>query len=121
RLRAHDQPTYREPGRVYFGQQQVVDLLGYLRLIHNRYDDEAFVTVLASPFVGVPIDGLVVVRRSAPRRPLFTAAEKGLPEGLSERDRRLLQAFRQRYERLTALPGRRRLARRRQETLARRR
>jgi ATP-dependent exoDNAse (exonuclease V) beta subunit len=104
-LRAVDLPTYRATGRGYFGQQQVVDLLGYLRLIHNRYDDEAFVTVLASPFVGVSNDGLVVLRRNATRRPLFTAVEKGLPEGLSERDRRLLQAFRQRYERLTALAG----------------
>ena len=34
------------------GQQQVVDLLAYLRLLHNRYDDEALLTVLASPFVG---------------------------------------------------------------------
>jgi ATP-dependent helicase/nuclease subunit A len=104
-LRAVDLPTYRATGRGYFGQQQVVDLLGYLRLVHNRYDDEAFVTVLASPFVGVSNDGLVVLRRNATRRPLFTAIEKGLPEGLSERDRRLLQAFRQRFDRLTALAG----------------
>ena len=34
-------PTYRATGRGYFGQQQVVDLLAYLRLLHNRYDDEA--------------------------------------------------------------------------------
>ena len=33
-------PTART-GRGYFGQQQVVDLLAYLRLLHNRYDDEA--------------------------------------------------------------------------------
>jgi ATP-dependent helicase/nuclease subunit A len=104
-LRELDLPTYRATGRGYFGQQQVVDLLGYLRLLHNRYDDEAVVTVLASPFVGVSNDALVVLRRNATRRPLFTAIEKGLPEGLSERDRRLLQAFRQRYDRLTALAG----------------
>jgi ATP-dependent helicase/nuclease subunit A len=104
-LRELDLPTYRATGRGYFGQQQVVDLLGYLRLVHNRYDDEAFVTVLASPFVGVSNDALVVLRRNATRRPLFTALEKGLPAGLSERDRRLVQAFRQRYERLTALAG----------------
>ena len=104
-LRELDLPTYRATGRGYFGQQQVVDLLGYLRLLHNRYDDEAFVTVLASPFVGLSNDALVVLRRNATRRPLYTAVEKGLPEGLSERDRRLLQAFRQRYGRLTALAG----------------
>jgi ATP-dependent helicase/nuclease subunit A len=46
-------PTYRATGRGYFGQQQVVDLLAYLRLLQNRYDDAALVSVLASPFVGV--------------------------------------------------------------------
>jgi ATP-dependent helicase/nuclease subunit A len=104
-LRELDLPTYRATGRGYFGQQQVVDLLGYLRLLHNRYDDEALVTVLASPFVGVSNDGLVLLRRAATRRPLFTAVEKGMPESLSGRDGRLLQAFRQRYDRLAALAG----------------
>ncbi|MGE5273816.1 MAG: UvrD-helicase domain-containing protein [Verrucomicrobiota bacterium] len=104
-LRELDLPTYRATGRGYFGQQQVVDLLGYLRLLHNRYDDEALVTVLASPFVGVSNDALALLRRAATRRPLFTAVEKGLPEGISDRDERLLQAFRQRYDRLTALAG----------------
>ena len=59
-LRALGLPTYRATGRGYFGQQQVVDLLSYLRLLHNRYDDEALVTVLASPFVGVSNDALVL-------------------------------------------------------------
>ena len=104
-LRAADLPTYRATGRGYFGQQQVRDLLGYLRLLHNRYDDEALVTVLASPFVGVSNDALALLRRAAPRRPLYTGLEKGLPDGLAERDRQLLQAFRQRYDRLTAIAG----------------
>jgi ATP-dependent helicase/nuclease subunit A len=102
-LREEGLPTYRATGRGYFGQQQVVDLLAYLRLLHNRYDDEALVTVLASPFVGVSNDGLVLLRRAAPRRPLFTGLERGLPDGLGERDLRLMQAFRQRYDRLAAL------------------
>src|SRR4029453_11444095 len=104
-LRELGLPTFRATGRDYYHQQQVVDLLGYLRLLHNRYDDEALVTVLASPFVGVSNDGLVLLRRAAPKRPLFTAVEKSLPEGFSERDARLLQAFRQRYDRLTGLTG----------------
>ena len=104
-LRAAGLPTYRATGRGYFGQQQVRDLLGYLRLLHNRYDDEALVTVLASPFVGVSNDALALLRRAAPRRPLYTGLEKGLPAGLAERDRQLLQAFRQRYDRLTAIAG----------------
>ena len=63
-LRALGVATYRGTGRGYFGQQQVVDLLSYLRLLRNRYDDEALVSVLASPFVGVSNDALVLLRRA---------------------------------------------------------
>jgi len=99
-------PTYRATGRGYFGQQQVVDLLAYLRLIHNRYDDEAIATVLASPFVGVSNDALVLIRRNAIRRPLFTGIERSLPPALAEADARLVRAFLQRYERLVRASAR---------------
>jgi ATP-dependent helicase/nuclease subunit A len=101
-LRELGLPTFRATGRDYYHQQQVVDLLNYLRLLHNRYDDEALIGVLASPFVGVSNDGLVLLRRNAPRRPLFCGLEKELPDGLSDRDARLFQAFKQRYDRLAA-------------------
>jgi len=99
-LRRAGLPTYRATGKGYFGQQQVVDLLLYLRLLHNRYDDTALVSVLASPFVGVSNDALALLRRVAPRRPLFSGLEHALPPGLGERDERLMRAFRQRYDRL---------------------
>jgi ATP-dependent exoDNAse (exonuclease V) beta subunit len=105
-LRREGLPTYRATGRGYFGQQQVVDLLAYLRLLHSRYDDVALATVLASPFVGVSNDALVLLRRNAVRRPLFTALERSLPEQLDVSDERLLRAFLQRYERLVRASGR---------------
>jgi ATP-dependent exoDNAse (exonuclease V) beta subunit len=105
-LRSVGLPTYRAAGRGYYGQQQVVDLLAYLRLIHNRYDDEALVTVLASPLVGVSNDALVLLRRSAGRRPLFCGLERSVPAGLADRDERLFRAFRQRYDRLTRFSSR---------------
>ena len=105
-LRALGLPTFRATGRDYYHQQQVVDLLGYLRLLHNRYDDEALVTVLASPFVGVSNNGLLHLRRAAEKRPLFCGLEKSIPEGLSERDAQLIRAFRQRYHRLAGLAAR---------------
>jgi ATP-dependent helicase/nuclease subunit A len=101
-LRVLGVPTYRGTGRGYFGQQQVADLLAYLRLLRNRYDDEALVSVLASPLVGISNDALVLLRRAAPRRPLFVALERELPDTLPQRDVQLLRAFRQRYDRLTA-------------------
>ncbi len=72
----------------------------YLRLLQNRYDDIALLSVLASPFVGVSNDALALLRRVASRRPLFTGLEHSLPPGLAERDERLMRAFRQRYDRL---------------------
>jgi ATP-dependent helicase/nuclease subunit A len=99
-LRREGLATYRATGRGYFGQQQVVDLLAYLRLLHNRYDDRSLLTVLASPFVGVSNDALVLIRRNAPKRPLFTGIEKDLPPQLSAADERLLTAFLQRFRRL---------------------
>jgi ATP-dependent helicase/nuclease subunit A len=101
-LRRLGLPTYRATGRGYFGQQQVNDLLAYLRLLHNRYDDRALATVLASPFVGVSNDALVLVRRHTGRRPLYCGLERTLPPGLGADDARLLRAFLQRYERLVA-------------------
>ena len=105
-LRLEGLPTFRATGRGYFGQQQVVDLLAYLRLLHNRYDDVALATVLASPLVGISNDSLVLIRRNATRRPLFTALERGLPENLAAEDERLLRAFLQRYDRLVAASAR---------------
>ena len=84
-LRPHDLPTIRLTGRRYFGQQQVVDLLSYLRLLQNRYDDEALLTVLASPFVGVSNDALVLIRASAEKRPIFKGIERTLPVPISPR------------------------------------
>src|SRR4029077_17552142 len=101
-LRREGLPTFRATGRGYFGQQQVVDLLAYLRLLHNRYDDEALATVLASPFVGISNESLVLIRRHAGRRPLYTGIERSFPEALSGDDERLVRAFKQRYERLVA-------------------
>ncbi len=99
-LRGVGLPTYRAAGRNYFGQQQVSDLLSYLRLLHNRYDDEALLSVLASPFVGVSNDALVLIRAEAQRQPVFRGLERPLPGDVAEADQRLLLAFRQRYERL---------------------
>jgi ATP-dependent helicase/nuclease subunit A len=105
-LRRAGLPTYRATGRGYFGQQQVADLLAYLRLLHNRYDDQALVSVLASPFVGLSNDALVLIRRSASRRPLYAGIERQLPVHLSAHDERLIRAFKQRYERLVTASAR---------------
>jgi ATP-dependent exoDNAse (exonuclease V) beta subunit len=105
-LRREGIPTYRATGRGYFGQQQVVDVLSYLRLLQNRYDDQALVSVLASPFVGVSNDALLLLRRAAGRRPLFAGLERALPEGINAQDERLLLAFKQRYARLVETSAR---------------
>ena len=59
--------------------------------------------MLASPFVGVSNDALVLIRAEAQRQPIFRGLERALPGDLSDDDRRLLLAFKQRYERLLDL------------------
>ena len=86
-LRDRHLQTVRATGRGYYAQQQVSDVLAYLRLVRNRYDDVALLTVLASPLVGMSNDGLWRVRRAAIRRPIFTALERDEPPpGLSGRN-----------------------------------
>ena len=100
-LRDRRLATVRATGRGYYAQQQVSDVLAYLRLVRNRYDDVALLTVLASPLVGLSNDGLLRVRRAAPRRPIFTALERDEPPaGLSAAEQRLVLAFGQRFARL---------------------
>jgi ATP-dependent exoDNAse (exonuclease V) beta subunit len=54
-------PTYVIGGRGYWSHPQVLDLIAYLRTMANPGDEEALLTVLASPMVGASFDALVVV------------------------------------------------------------
>ena len=94
----------RTTGGGYYAQQQVADILCYLRLLRNRYDDFALLGVLASPLVGISNDALLALRRGAIRRPIFTALERDeLPEGLTPDEQRLVAAFLQRLARLSTV------------------
>ena len=87
------------------------DVTAYLRLIRNRYDDAAFLAVIASPLVGVTQRQLARLRTSAPKRPLYTSVENGIPATVDADDGRRLAAFRQRFDRLVDAAGRSSLGR----------
>src|SRR5581483_3440485 len=73
-------PTYVIGGRGYWAHPQVVDMVAYLRALANPRDEEALYTVLASPLVGLSVDGLVVVAaaaRAAGRDPWWLLREPG--------------------------------------------
>ena len=77
----------RATGRGYYGQQEVGDLLTYLRLLRTRTDDAALLGVLASPLVGVSNDGLALIRLATRRRAAIGVFEGGeLPEAMSAED-----------------------------------
>ena len=62
--------------------------------------------MLASPFVGVSNDALVAAAAGGDAAAALHRAREGAARrALAERDRRLLQAFRQRYDRLAAVAG----------------
>ncbi len=100
-LQQQDLPTVRATGRGYYGQQEVGDLIAYLRLLINRTDDRALLSVLASPLVGMSNDGLGLIRLATRRAAAIGAFEPARwPQALSEADNRLGQAFKLRYDRL---------------------
>jgi ATP-dependent helicase/nuclease subunit A len=58
-------PTYVIGGRGYWAHPQVVDMVAYLQALANPRDEEALFGVLASPLVGLSIDGLVLLSAAA--------------------------------------------------------
>ena len=75
------------------------DLCAYLALLRTRFDDHALLVVLASPLVGVSNDGLLALRAAA-QRALYWPIELGQLDALPERDRALIERFKELYDRL---------------------
>jgi ATP-dependent exoDNAse (exonuclease V) beta subunit len=89
-------PTYVIGGRGYWAHPQVIDLVAYLRALANPRDEEALFTVLASPFVGVSDDGLVLLgaaARSGGVDPWAVLASRTAVDDVSAGDRERLSAF----------------------------
>jgi ATP-dependent helicase/nuclease subunit A len=101
-------PTYVIGGRGYWAHPQVVDMVAYLRALANPREEEPLYGVLASPLVGLSLDGLVILAagaRAAGRDAYRTLADgEGAIEelrraGLDEADGTRLAAFRRWFER----------------------
>ena len=58
-------PTYVIGGNGFWEQQQVLQLVAYLRALANPLDLDAWHTVLLSPLCGLSLDGLVLVAAGA--------------------------------------------------------
>ncbi len=97
--------TASATSRAYYASQGIRDVLAYLKLIRNRYDDAALLAVLASPLVGVSNDALVLLRGAASHG-IFAAIENGVPAVLASEDALLVRGFRQRFDRLVEVAGR---------------
>ncbi|HSS56881.1 MAG TPA: UvrD-helicase domain-containing protein [Solirubrobacteraceae bacterium] len=91
-------------GRGFYRSQQVRDLCAYLALLRNRFDDHALLVVLASPLVGASNDGLSALREAA-QRALYWPIELGQLGGFPERDRMLVDRFKELYEGLVRASG----------------
>jgi ATP-dependent helicase/nuclease subunit A len=87
----------------FWGRQQVVDLLVYLRALANPLDELALYGTLAGPLAGVSSDGLALIARvtHARREPAWIALRDGAEELgtlLSEDDRERIAAFVERFQ-----------------------
>ncbi len=92
-------PTYVIGGRGYWAHPQVTDLVAYLRVLANPREEEALLTVLVSPLVGLSLDGLVALMAAAHqagRDPWWVIREPdGRLDALAEADRERLERFAQ--------------------------
>jgi ATP-dependent helicase/nuclease subunit A len=78
-------PTYVIGGRGYWAHPQVIEIVAYLRALANPRDEEALLTVLVSPLVGIDLGALVsltAAARAAGRDPwwLLSDSEDRLAE-----------------------------------------
>src|SRR5262249_52442312 len=98
-LADRDIPTYLVGGRGFWTAREVQDLVAWLALVGNPYDEPRLWEVLASPLVGVSSDALVLVKaaaRAADRDPWSALADALAGWRGSEDDRTRLAAFRER-------------------------
>jgi ATP-dependent helicase/nuclease subunit A len=97
-LADRDVPTYLVGGRGFWSAREVQDLVAWLSLVANPYDEPRLWEVLASPLVGVMSDGLVLVKaaaRAADRDPWSALSDALAGWRGSEADRTKLAAFRE--------------------------
>ncbi len=66
-LRQASIPFRIESGRGFYQTQEVLDVLAFLRVVHNRHDDVALATLLRSPFIGLSDSELACIASSHPR------------------------------------------------------
>jgi len=85
-LREHNVPYFLTGGTSFFSRVEVKDIMGYLRLLANQDDDNAFLRVINTPRRGIGASTLQVLGNYAQQREtsLFGACfELGLAEQLS--------------------------------------
>lgn len=66
-LRQAGIPFRIESGRGFYQTQEVLDVIAFLRVVHNRHDDVAMATLLRSPFIGLSDSELACIASSHPR------------------------------------------------------
>ncbi|MDW8272460.1 MAG: UvrD-helicase domain-containing protein [Bacteroidota bacterium] len=70
-LRAAGIPYRIESGKGFYQTQEVLDVLAFLRVVHNPHDDIALATFLRSPFVGLRDSELVQIAVAPPAQGSF--------------------------------------------------
>jgi ATP-dependent helicase/nuclease subunit A len=96
----------------FWGRQEVVDLLAYLRALLNPLDELSLYGALAGPLAGLSSDALALIAQAAQSRkePVWATLSDGGEEPrarLSQTDGERLVAFLERFERERAsVPGR---------------
>lgn len=73
-LRKHEIPYYIVSGSGFYGRQEIKDILNYLSVIDNTYNNIALAGVLRSPLVGIKDSTLFSLRKS--NQPLWQTIQE---------------------------------------------
>lgn len=66
-LRAAGIPFRIESGKGFYQTQEVLDVVAFLRVVHNCHDDVAVATLLRSPFIGLDDSQLALIANAEPQ------------------------------------------------------
>jgi ATP-dependent exoDNAse (exonuclease V) beta subunit len=99
-LRSFDIPLIVFGGRYYYQRQEVIDLINYLKILNNPFQDLTLAGVLRSPLVGIRDESLLILCQAREKKNLFTLLTRDSLErsALSPKDKQKLLSFKKLYD-----------------------
>ncbi|MDR2432113.1 MAG: UvrD-helicase domain-containing protein [Candidatus Margulisbacteria bacterium] len=103
-LEAENLPYTVWSGGTYYQRGEIIDVLNFLQILNNPYDDLKLAAVLRSEMFSVSDGALFMLTRDKKEKPLFALLERGFA-GWPAEDREKIEDFRRIYAEIAACLG----------------